>query len=147
MSKLLTLTWNIQPREQEQPRTISYFVSLLLYLILLLRHLLDSIPLHHSVNPPPPPLLLLFSTSPSSAFLPASDNVTFCQSAGKHATVAAGSSVAATEIDSNKCGERKRKGGGRARRREREEKKRAKGERKEGRGGGKRKRGTGQLKL
>ncbi|CAB1427008.1 unnamed protein product [Pleuronectes platessa] len=68
------------------------------------------------------------------SFLPASDNVTFCQSAGKHATVAAGSSVAATEIDSNKCGERKRKGGGRSRRREREEKKRAKGERKERRG-------------
>lgn len=34
---------------------------------------------------------------------PASDNVTFCQSAGKHAAVAAGCTVAATEIDSNKC--------------------------------------------
>lgn len=34
---------------------------------------------------------------------PASDNVTFCQSAGEHAAVAAGSAVAATEIDSNKC--------------------------------------------
>ncbi|KAI9515252.1 hypothetical protein NQZ68_026994 [Dissostichus eleginoides] len=37
-----------------------------------------------------------------------SDNVTFCQSAGNHATDAAGSSVAATEIDSNKCRERGR---------------------------------------
>ena len=41
--------------------------------------------------------------------------MTFCQSAGNHATVAAGSAVAATEIDSNKCRERKRKGGGRGR--------------------------------
>ena len=38
--------------------------------------------------------------------------MTFCQSAGNHATVAAGFSVAATEIDSNKCRERKRKGKG-----------------------------------
>ena len=51
--------------------------------------------------------------------------MTFCQNAGNHATVAAGSTVAATEIDSNKCSERKRKG-------ERERKRRrAKGEKKE----------------
>lgn len=39
--------------------------------------------------------------------------MTFCQSAGNHATVTTGSSRAATEIDSNKCRQRKRKGGGR----------------------------------
>lgn len=39
--------------------------------------------------------------------------MTFCQRAGKHAAVAAGSTVAATEIDSNKCRERKRRGRGR----------------------------------
>lgn len=63
--------------------------------------------LHHFIHPPPlPPPFSFF-------FKPASDNVTFCQSAGNHATVAAGSAVAATEIDSNKCRERKRRGGGR----------------------------------
>lgn len=63
--------------------------------------------------------------------------MTFCQSAGKHAAVAAGSTVAATEIDSNKCGERKRNGwGGRG---EERKKRGAKGEErikeKGGRGG------------
>lgn len=43
--------------------------------------------------------------------------MTFCQSAGNHATVAAGSSVAATEIDSNKCRERKSERGREIRRR------------------------------
>lgn len=57
--------------------------------------------------------------------------MTFCQSAGNHATVAAGSSVSATEIDSNKCRERKSERGREIRRREEEEKTRAKGERKE----------------
>lgn len=69
--------------------------------------------------------------------------MTFCQSAGNHATVAAGSSVAATEIDSNKCRERKRKRTRERTREGEEEKKRAKGERKKGRerrGGEKKKR-------
>lgn len=75
--------------------------------------------------------------------------MTFCQSAGNHATVAAGSSVAATEIDSNKCRERKsekgegdtKEGGGG----EDEGQRGEKGE--EEKEGKKRKRGTGRLKL
>lgn len=67
--------------------------------------------------------------------------MTFCQSAGNHATVAAGSSVAATEIDSNKCRERKSKRGREIQRREEEEeKKRAKGERRKEEKGGEEKR-------
>lgn len=70
--------------------------------------------------------------------------MTFCQSAENHATVAAGSSVAATEIDSNKYRERKRKRGRIGRKEGEEEEKTAKGERKtkekgeEGWGGGER---------
>lgn len=56
--------------------------------------------------------------------------MTFCQSAENHATVAAGSSVAATEIDSNKYRERRRKGGRVGRKEGEEEEKTAKGERK-----------------
>lgn len=99
--------------------------QLALLLLFLLWHLFTLISLRHSIYPPPAPLL------PPPSLLPASDNVTFCQSAGNHATVAAGSSVAATEIDSNKCRERKSERGREIRRREEEEKTRAKGERKE----------------
>lgn len=56
--------------------------------------------------------------------------MTFCQSAENHATVAAGSSVAATEIDSNKYRERKRKGGEIGQKEGEEEEETAKGERK-----------------
>lgn len=101
--------------------------------------------------PPPPPAPAHFALPPSLCpsssrsssspslppFLPASDNVTFCQSAGNHATVAAGSSVAATEIDSNKCRERKRKGGGRGREEEGHKGERKKEEKGKEWGGGK----------
>lgn len=83
-----------------------------------------------------PPSLPSSSSSPPP-FVAASDNVTFCQSAGKHATVAAGSTVAATEIDSNECGERKRNEEG--------ERKRRGGQR--GGGGQKTKWGKGGLKV
>lgn len=93
----------------------------------LLWHMLTSITSILLVLPPP--------------FVAASDNVTFCQSAGKHATVAAGSTVAATEIDSNKWEERKRNWEGR----EREEGPKRKEEKKEL--GEKDKVGKGELKV
>lgn len=67
-----------------------------------------------SCSPPPSPSIIFVLLFPPAA----SDNVTFCQSAGEHAAVAAGPTVAATEIDSNKCRERKsrvRTRGGRGR--------------------------------